>query len=329
MKSKQLLITSAYPSTDDGEKILISVLERLTDEFDVLLAAHCPVSKQIQNMVKYFVYDHRNEMIDQDSSVHFWADYPQFYFKIYREESKHHSYAVFRSIMNAVYLMQDYYDDFIYIEGDCLFSKEDINKLKQFRTICRYEEKEALFFKYPEFLSSLVFYSKMKFFRDIYPFPKTPTEYEKVCKSMGSYGTLENFLYKSIETKGALPLIYAMENTKMANFFNTSNLGINTFLDGKVVYQHPYFTDVARIEGSGEKLAFCYITNEENTFEEPMDVYLDDTKITTLPTGAHARVISIDPKNDDFCIRFGTHRVRRYNKSRILDPKRQSFVKIK
>jgi hypothetical protein len=126
--SKPLLITSSYPSTEEGEKILKSVLEQLKDDFDILLATHCPTSKDIQSMVKYYIYDHRNEMIDQDPQVHFWADYPKFFFKIHKEEgTKHHSYAVYRSLMNAVYLMQDYYDDFIYIEGDCLFSKEDLS----------------------------------------------------------------------------------------------------------------------------------------------------------------------------------------------------------
>jgi hypothetical protein len=329
MTQKQLLITSAYPSTEEGEKILISVLERLNQEFDVLLATHCPVSKQIQSMVKYFVYDHRNEMLDQDYSVHFWADFPSFFFKIHKEESKHHSYAVFRSLMNAIYLMKDYYTDFIYLEGDCLFSEQDINKLKQFRTICQYEKKEAVFFKYPEFLSSLVFYSKMDFFRNVYQFPKTAQEYEEVCKSLGSYGTLENFLYKSIESKGALPLIYAIENTKMADFFDTSNLGINTFLDGKVVYQHSYFTDVARIEGTVDKMAFCYLTNESRTFDDPVDIYVDEEKIITLPTGSFATVVPIRPINENFSVRFGSHRIKKYNKSRILDPARQSIVKIK
>lgn len=329
MSKKQLLITSAYPSTEDGEKILKTVLEQLNGDFDILLATHCPASKELQSMVKYFIYDHRNEMLDQDPSVHFWADYPEFYFKIHKEESKHHSYAVFRSLMNAVYLMRDYYDDFIYMEGDCWISKDDILKLKQFRTLCQYENKDALFFKYPAFLSSLVFYSKIKFFEDVYPFPKTSQEYEKICKDIGSYGTLENFLYRNIEVKNAFEKVYAIENAKMAEYFKSSSLGKNTFLDGKVVYQHPYFTDVARLEGSDGRLAFCYLTNEEHTFDEPMDIYLDDEKITTLPTGAHATVVPIEPKNDEFSIRFGNHRVRKYKKSRILGPNSQSFAKIK
>lgn len=328
--SKPLLITSSYPSTEEGEKILKSVLGRLTEDFDVLLATHCPTSKDIQSMVKYYVYDHRNEMIDQDPQVHFWADYPKFFFKIHKEEgNKHHSYAVFRSLMNAVDLIGNYYEDFIYIEGDCLFSKEDILKLKQFRTICEYENKEAVFFKYHQFLSSLIFYSKMKFFKDVYTFPKTSDEYEKHCKAIGSYGTLENFLYQSIEHKQAYDRVYAIENANMAEYFNTSNLGINTFLDGKVVYEHPYFTDVAKLDGTTGDVAFCYISNGEHTFESPVDVYLDEEKIITLPTGPHATVLKIEPKNDEFSIRFGNYRARKYRKNWILNPKNLSYALLK
>lgn len=327
--NKPLLITSSHPSTEDGERILKSVLGQLVDEFDVLLASHCPVNKELQQMVKYFVYDHRNEMIDQDPQVHFWADYPKFFFKIHKEEgTKHHSYAVFRSMMNAVYLMGDYYDDFVYIEGDCFFSKEDILKLKQFRTICNYEKKEAVFFKYPEFLSSLIFYSKMKFFKEIYAFPKTAQEYEKHCKNIHSYGTLENFLYQSIQHKNAFDRVYGIENANMASYFKTSNLGINTFLDGKVVYEHPYFTDVAKIENS-KNMAFVYLTNSSNAFGKEMEVFLDDEKIHTLPIGPTAIAIPITPKNDEFSIRFGDHRIRKYRKSWILKETNPSFVRLK
>lgn len=326
---KTLLITSSYPSTDEGEKILKSVLEHINGDFDVLLATHCPTSKEIQSMVKYYVYDHRNEMIDQDPQVHFWADYPKFFFKIHKEEgTKHHSYAVFRSMMNAVHLLEDYYDDFIYIEGDCLFSKEDILKLKQFRTICEYEKKDAVFFKYKEFLSSLIFYSKMNFFKEIYAFPKTSGEYEKHCKKIGSYGTLENFLYQSIEHKKAYDRVYAIEDANMAEYFNTSNLGINTFLDGKVVYEHPYFTDVAKLE-NGKDMAFVYLTNSANAFGQETDVFLDDEKVYTIPVGPHAAAIPIYPKNDEFSIRFGDHRVRKYRKAWILKETNPSFVKFK
>lgn len=326
---KPLLITSAYPSTEDGERILKSVLAQLQDDFDILLATHCPVSKEIQGMVKYFVYDHRNEMINQDPQMHFWADYPSFYFKIHKEEgTKHHSYAVFRSIMNAVYLMEDYYDDFIYLEGDCLMSKEDILKLKEFRQICIREDKDAIFFKFYEFISSLVFYSKMKFFREVYAFPRTAEEYEQHSKNIGSYGTLENFLYKSVDTKNAFDRVYQLENKNMAEYFSTSKLGINTFLDGKVIYEQAYFSDVARLENSRE-MAFVYISNSASTFEKEMDVFVDDEKICTLPTGPHATVIRINPKNEEFLVRFGQSRVRKYRKSWIFNDKNPSFARFK
>ena len=57
---KQLLIVGSYPSTEKTENILKSMLESVNNDFDVLLAAHCPVSKEIQSMVKYFVYDSDN-----------------------------------------------------------------------------------------------------------------------------------------------------------------------------------------------------------------------------------------------------------------------------
>ena len=68
--------------------------------------------------------------------------------------------------MNSLYLSNHSYESFIYVEGDAIFSKEDISKLKNLKIICEKDKKEALFFKYPDFLSSVVFYSSIDFFKN-------------------------------------------------------------------------------------------------------------------------------------------------------------------
>lgn len=328
---KRLLITSAYVRDELGESVVKSVLQPLLKDFDILLATHSPMGKEIQSMVKYYIYDHRNEMVVQDPHVHFWADYSTFYFRIHKDEgSSYHGYAVYRSFMNAIYLMKDYYDDFIFVEGDCLMSEKDIEKLKEFPLICERENKDALFFTYPAFLSTLIFYCKMKFFCDTFPFVKTVEEYDKCYKEIGSYGVLENFLFKCAERNNVLNRIHSIENVNIANYFDTSNLGMtaSSFIDGDIQETAAYFTDVLKIENTNE-VAFVYLCGNAGIVNKEMDVLLDGEKIHTIPAGYYINAIKINPNNDEFFVKIGSNRPKRYIKSKITRDNNPSFIRLK
>lgn len=327
--NKQLLITAAYPSSTAGSDVLKTVLTTLKDDFDILLCTHYPADMEVQKLVNYYVYDHRNEFSKEDPSVHFWADFPNFYFKLHKMNANHHSFAVFRNIINGVNLLRDYYDDFIYVEGDCLFSKKDIEKLKQFKTLCKYENKEAAFFKYPEFLSTLVFYSKMNFFTETFMFSNTLQQYEARSKKIGSFGNLENFLYHSARYSNALDRMYIMEIANIADYFSTSTLSISGFSNGETVVDCKYILEVARVENTTDKMCVCYLANGDNTFTEPTDLYVNDEKIATLPTGKAAIAIPINSENDVFHIQVGNKHKKTYNKNIIFNPNNYSFVRLK
>jgi hypothetical protein len=326
---KNLLIVGSYPSTEVGEDILSSALKQVNLEFDVLLATHCPVNKDIQGLVKYFIYDIRNECLEKDPTTNFYADYPEFSFKLYKPKgTKDHSYPVYRSILNAVNMLGSQYDSFYYMEGDCVFSIEDIHKIKHFEKICEQENKEAVFFEFPQFLSSFVFYSKMKFFKDTFNMSNSPEEYYYHARSIGSYGALENFLYKSAQAKGSLGKIHAIKTRDLSEYFSTSTLGMSSFVGGDVQFSNAYVADVCRVEGT-ENIGFVYLTNSSSVFGGPVDLFLDGEKITTIPNGPYATAITIFPKKDEFFIRFGDAPPIKYNNHWALNPENRSFVKFK
>lgn len=326
---KQLLVTSAYIRDVAGEELVKSVLSRFIAHFDVLLVTHSPMGKEIQSMVNYYVYDYRNEILDENPSVHLWADYPEFYFRLHKMNSKHHSFAVFRNLANAVNLIRDSYDDFIYIEGDCLMSEKDIEKLKEFPSICKRGGKDALFFLYPEFLSTLMFYSKINFFVDTFMSPKNIEEYKARSKVVGSFETLENFLFSSVRYTDSFNKVHSIEIENTADYFDTSTLSISAFSNGEVVLDCRYVLDVVRVENTIDKMCVCYLANGDNTFTEPVDMYLDDEKIATLPIGRSVLAIPINPANDTFCIKIGTRITRKYKKNTIFDTNNLSFIKFK
>jgi hypothetical protein len=324
---KQLLIVSSYPSTDVGEKMLQSVLERVNSHFDVLLVTHCPVSKEVQNMVKYFVYDCRNDLIPSNPNVNFYADYPKFFFRIYQSEKhKNHSYAILRSIMNAINFAEDSYDSFVCMDGDSLFSEDDVVKLQNLKSICDAENKQALFFKFDYVLAGTMFYSKISFFKNTFSFAKSPEEYIENCKKVGSYGTFENFLYKSIEYKKAFDELYTFVNLDIIKYFTTSTFGLSTFVDGEVVTDSAAVSTVLKIENTQE-IAFVYLNKNKGAKES--EIYVDDVFYETIPAGVFGRVFKINPEKNEFTVRVGNKRLLKFNKDSILDQKNKSFVRLK
>jgi hypothetical protein len=167
---KPLLITSEYIKDEAGENMVKAALKPLIPHFDICMTTHSPMSKEIQSIVKYYVYDHRNEFVDPKLELDIWSDCPSFYFTFPQYMPPIHSYAVYRAYMNAVSLMKDYYEDFTYLESDCVLTEEDVERLKDLKKICERENKEALFFKNPNSSTSLLFfYCKMSFFEEIFP----------------------------------------------------------------------------------------------------------------------------------------------------------------
>jgi len=325
MSSKNLIIIGAYPNTEQGVKILKETILSLNEHFDIALTTHYPVDKELQFLVKYYIYDIRNEFITSDS-IHLWADYPTFYTEMFNDKTNsHHSFAVFRSMMNGVNLLKDYYDDFYYIEGDCIFEEKDIETLKQIKTNTLSSNKEACFFVFPDFLSTLVFYSKMNFFTENISFCKTSEEYSSCCDKISSYGGLENYLYRNINFSNSFDKVLQLMYIQPTDYFPNSKMGLNSVVEGQTVFFKSFWANAVRVENSNE-IALIYLNNNESVYKEDIEIYLDDKLIITFPSGKYAGYFLLYPKNDDFILKVGQIALK-YNKQEVQNGK--SFLRIK
>jgi hypothetical protein len=325
MNKKELVVIGAYPNTDKGIQILKECILSFKDEFDILLCTHHPADKEIQSLVDYYIYDIRNELV-KNSNIFFWADYPAFYCEIFDDKTDtHHSFAVYRQIMNAINFAKDYYDSFFYVEGDCIFDKSDIEKLKVLKSLTKEQNKESCFFYFPEFLSTLVFYSTMDFFVETFPFTKTVDEYNFVSQKIGSYGVLENFLYRNLETSNNTNKILKMENMFPTHYFENSKLGLNSFFEGQVNFMKSFKSHIARVEGTDD-LVLVYVNNNTGIYKSPLKVKINGKLITEFPNGNHAEAVRINPENDNFVVSIEDVTFK-FNKEEIL--KSRSFVRFK
>lgn len=326
-EKKNLIVVGSYPSTKKAENVLIESLSRLKNHFDILLVTHLPVSENIQRMVQYFVYDHRNEMIPTHScSYHYWVWNPEPFFYYQVTNSQPHALAVYRSVFNAANLIRNLYDDFFYVEGDCLFSEGDIKRLKTLKDLAKSNNKSATFFSSKGFIGTWAFYSQVDFFINNLYFPKTVDDYVAESNRVGSYGILENFLYKTLESRNKLDDYYWIDNDEFNDYFKESNINMIAVKNEKRTQNFSYFTEVLPVQNTEDQLAFCYKTHEQKLFEKPVDVYLDDEKITTLPIGKFYTAVRIYPKTDNFFIKFSNGDIHSFNKKTIFDKKDISFV---
>ena len=102
MVKKDLVILGSYPSSDKSKEVLKACIKSLKEHFDIMLCTHYPADFETQNMVNYYIYDYRNEMVVNED-VYIYGDCDQFYFQGYIEgTSTHPGFAIYRSIMNGL-----------------------------------------------------------------------------------------------------------------------------------------------------------------------------------------------------------------------------------
>jgi hypothetical protein len=331
---KELLIVGAYVRTEESEAVLSKAIERVSPHFDIALVTHTPVSQKIQEQVKYFIYDQRNELMYDKISTVFWGDYGWFYYEIHPDGTRaYHSFAMYRSLTNAIKLLSAEYDCFTYIEGDSIYSPEDVITLKNMRDLAKSKNKRAMFISYGDFLSTNVFYSEMEFFRDSFKFFKNSDEFIEASRLVGSHGLLENYLYKAGEHLGILKDINILDGmdkpdgTPGERLFKSSEINKHSSVGKGESKPIPYFFEVVKIEGTTD-LALIYLNHSKEADTENYPFYIDDDFVQNLGAVSYFNVIKIFPKKEQFCVKIGDNKIM-FDKSKILNQSNKSFLRFK
>ena len=129
-QSKNAIIIGCYPDTKDKIEILekcILSLESLN--YDKILVSHYPVPESLQLLVDFYIYDKKNYLLDYDQSYYILKN-ENIRVQFLLESPGNHSVAVLRNHYSGFSLCKDYgYEYVMYIEGDAIFDKGDINKV--------------------------------------------------------------------------------------------------------------------------------------------------------------------------------------------------------
>jgi hypothetical protein len=324
--NRDLVVIGGYPSTDSRKQILKDTILSLNQHFDILLVTHYPADIEIQSLVNYYIYDIRNEFFINEN-VYFYVHTPKFYLEYHYGENghNHHSYAIYKSMMSAVSFIKDYYDGFYYVEGDSIFSKEDIEQLKNTKLETIKNNKEAFFFLIDNCIQTIFFYTKVDFFNKVFPICKTVGDYQNLCGQIGSFGVLENFFYCNLKQNNYLDNALLIQGTQVYDYFTNSKININRLKDDN----NQLDIKLLKIKNTSD-FAYFYMNSIDIVHENQYaDLYINDEFIDTInllsqyesnPLPSHLQ------SNNHLTIRLG-NTVITYTKDQIINS--NSFVEFK
>lgn len=318
---KSLVIIGAYPNSKIGIDILKQTIAGLKDDFDILLSTHYPADKDIQEMVKYYVYDHRNEMIPHKYADYNWwcGDDNVLIQQKEGQVSPNYHYAVYRLIMNGLSLLKDYYEDFYYIESDCIFEKSDIEKLKALKTESLQNNKQACFFGNDTFFFTLLFWSKIDYFLKVVPLLKTPDEF---VQATDSNNCIENYLPECFIKNDSLSNVNILLDEYPSKYFDKSKLAQLSISDGNTV---SFQARVGIVKEQDSNNLFFIFKGDVNHSSVQLNVKIDDDQFT-LTNGDYFIYKQVFPKSDKIRMEVNG-RVKTYIIDEILRDT-DSFIKF-
>ena len=323
MSKKDLVILGSYPSSEKSIEVLKSCINSIKEHFDIMLCTHYPADIEIQNMVNYYIYDYRNEMV-LNEDVFIYGDCEQFYFQGYIEgSSTHPGFAIYRSIMNGLNMIKEHYDSFYYMESDAIFSNTDIQKILDLKSKTIESGKQGWFFELDKVLSSNIFYCNIDFFLDCFPGFKNVDGYNLFCDKIGSFGILENFLYSVIKYFDKLDALFILKDIHFSEYFKDSKTSLTSFREDGMT--HPFELRVVKVEGT-DKIAYVYINNNNGDPNDFIDFKIGYTISKKLPLSKTYLAEVIDSNSDSFTMTIGNY-TKKYTREGILRSK--SFVRFK
>lgn len=195
--NRPLLIIGCYPNTNSKKQILLKNLNGIKDIFDIMLTSHYPIDLELQQNVKYVVYDSVNDVPPREPLLA-WCDYGNVYVEHHMNKTYNPGYSVYRQIRSAItFAKQNGYNSFFYMEGDAIIDDADIDKILQLQVNALKENKSATFFKVKDepWWDCWLFYSEIDFFLYNTPALLSSDEFSAYCEKIGSGNFLESFLY--------------------------------------------------------------------------------------------------------------------------------------
>ena len=119
----EVIILNAYINNDSKEKLLNKCIDQLLKlNREIMIVAHTPIDKKIIDRVHYYIYDYDNTFLPSNLADCFWFSDSNIYYQTNKYGYAIHSYAVWRSIQNAVSFAKILGKKFFYHFHSCIYT---------------------------------------------------------------------------------------------------------------------------------------------------------------------------------------------------------------
>lgn len=222
INENNVIIMTAHPNYKTSEDITQQAIESLKLlNTDIILSCHSPMSLELQNAVKYVIFDKNNPIIKHDYYDHSWFDRKEFYAFINLHKNDNdlqHALAVYLNYYNGILYAKNLgYKTAICTNFDIIFDRDDLsiitekidkmNKTGKKSFFLTSNANEGIHYK------TIFFITDVDFFIDNFKYVINEIDYNKLTRKVGSEtNCLENFFYQTLKNSDKLLLQEINEN---------------------------------------------------------------------------------------------------------------------
>ena len=221
---KEIILTSAYiKSAEDAEMLEKALQAMQATGKDILLTSHATVSEKIMKMVKYFIYDSVNELLPSERAPKLWFGNPSGL--VYLYPTVGHGLVCMRNVYNGLKFAKSLgYEMFYIVDGDTLFSKEDLDIFDSCKHDLLSSGKKAWFFyEPPDFYDLRFFAGDIDFFLNSITFAITLEDWYKTPPYSSIQGpVLEILFYIMLEHHR--DSVFSVTDSKLVSRCKTSKI---------------------------------------------------------------------------------------------------------
>lgn len=233
---EDLWVVLTYPDTKIKEKVTTDCLKNIRSYSDkkILVTSHYPMTKELQDLSDFYLYDSYNPLIEHTLYKFYWSDMENVKVELNLDKLQNvnrlnQSLVVLNNIENAVRFSKEAgYKRIICCSYDFIFNEENIKQVDSILNQLNENGKKGYFMSYKEgdmsLLKTVFFIIDVDFYSQIFTNPRTPEKYNEECRKMGCHNFLENYFKNKLSGN----LYHLMvEETDEEKLFN--NPSINLF----------------------------------------------------------------------------------------------------
>lgn len=205
----EIFIVTSHPNYKATTNITSECIQALKNTGKkVILATHCPIEKELQELCDYSIYDKNNPFIQHDFYNTSWFNDPNYFAQLNiakYDNNLNHAAACHNNIWNGIALAKELgYKKAICLNFDIILSQKDSEFFDKMSTRMDSENKQAYFMNTKEqeglTLKTIFFVVRPEYFLQKFPYMKNGEFYQDYIKSINSEtNCLENVYYNTLK----------------------------------------------------------------------------------------------------------------------------------